>query len=137
MSLPDGVTRLVAFKSSTWPVVILFQLEKFKEQNLWLLSADTSIPDQKHRANKHDKLVAIEYLGRAIMHSLTIFNMDDSPVDSPGVATINTLYIPHFPSKLNIRKKILSDLFASKLIDGLGKEIRDCSPRVQLAHRPK
>jgi hypothetical protein len=137
MILPDGVTRLVAFKSSTWPVVILFQLEKYMEQNLYLLSVDTSIPEKGHRPNKTDKLQAIEDLGRAIMQSLTIFNMDDSPVDSPGVAPIKALYIPHSPSKLKLRAKISSDLFASKVIDGLGKEIKECSPRVRLADRQK
>jgi len=137
MSLPYGVSRIVAFKSSTWPVVILFQLERYREQNLYLMSADTSIHNEGHRAKRNDKLAAIEDLGRAIMHSLTIFNTDYFLVDSPGVAPINTLYIPQFPSNLKIRAKIASDCFASKLIDGLGREIRDCSPRVHLADKTK
>jgi hypothetical protein len=142
MSLPNGVVRLVAF--STSPIVILFQLEKFRERNIYLVSMDTSCPDisnDKHVSKKGDKILAIKAMGIAVMHSLTLFNKnsdsrvlpDSATMASSDAAPIASLYIPPFPKKLDISAKLSRDVLSSTLRAGMEEEIRHCSPHVQLA----
>ena len=134
MGLPDGVTRLVAFKHSTLPVVILFQLEKYKDQSLYLVSVDTSTKLFGHGNQRKGKLAAIQDLGIAIMHSLTMFNKNTASQDA---VPIDNLCIPSFPANLTIRSRISNDLVFQKLSDGLKQELTDCSPRVVLAYSGK
>jgi hypothetical protein len=138
MGLPDGVTRVVAFKSSTAPIVILFQLRKYTEQSLYLVSADTSTAVlDSHRDKRNERLANIKALGNAIMQSMTVFNKNTDPKTSQDTAPIATLYIPPFPAGLTIRTKLSDVIVFETLRVGMQQEITPCSPRVELAFRRK
>jgi len=138
MGLPDGVTRVVAFKCSLSPVVILFQLGKYTEQSLYLVSVDTSSEVlDSHRSKRNERLADIKALGIAIMKSLTVFNKNTDRIASQDTAPIATLYIPPFPAILTMRTKLSDVAVFESLSGGLKQEVTPCSPRVELACRRK
>ena len=134
MSLPHGITRLVAFKCSTSTVVMLFQLKNYIEHSLFLVSAYTSLGSNLGHRNIHrKKLNAIQDLGHSVMQSLTLFNNATDRIATPGAAPIAALYIPPFPKALDIRAKISDEKVFTELSTGLEKAITTCSPRVEIA----
>ena len=133
MSLPHGITRLVAFKCSTSSVVMLFQLKNYTKHSLYLVSADKYLAVDSnfgHRNRKRNKLAAIEDLGNEVMQALTWFN---KATDRIGAAPIAALYIPPFPRAMKLRSRVTDEPVFTALSTGLEKGNTTCSPRVEIA----
>jgi hypothetical protein len=129
--LPERVLRLVGFRFSdlrfgSKDYIILFQIQKSKNENMFLVSIDTSFQSLSKRQERIQRLHCIECLGAAILRALTRFN------SSMSVFRIPTLHVPIFPPRLKIRSRISDEALSQALISGMAREQDTYSPNVQL-----
>jgi hypothetical protein len=122
ISLPDRVSRIVAFKfcqlqyGSSTGIITIFQINLCSVESMFLVSVDTSFDrNSSKKFGLPVRMERIEELGCSLIRALTEFNskMTDAPITS--------LHIPEFPRRLGINSRMKDKDLTRALVAGMAK----------------